>query len=165
MRIDPRHRLLDRLFVVSVALKGLSGALQLIGGAFLLFVTPREIHSWTTWLGGVLFADPTPEISPLRTWFVHLADHLDVHATVFAAVYLLLHGAIKVFLAGALWREALWAYPWMLVALVGFISYQCYEMIVDFSWLMLALTVFDVFVIALTIREWQLHRRRNRTAA
>ncbi|MGO1770143.1 MAG: DUF2127 domain-containing protein [Microbacterium sp.] len=147
---------------MSIVLKGVFGSLQIVGGIFLFFVTPAQIRSWTVWIGSVLFADPTPQVSPLRDWFLHLADHLNVHATVFAAVYLLIHGAIKVSLVWALWREAPWAYPWMLVALAGFIAYQCYEMVVDFSWLMLALTVFDLFVVVLTIREWQLHRRRSR---
>lgn len=163
MKVDPQHRLLDRVFEVSLLLKAASGVLQLIGGGALLFVTPEQIRSWTFLIGTFLFADPSPEVSPLRDWFVHLADRLDVHATVFAAVYLLVHGLVKVVLVVALWREKHWAYPWMLVALAGFIAYQCYEMVVDFSWLMLALTVFDLFVVALTAREWQLHRRRART--
>ena len=35
--------LLDRLFVVSLILKGLDGVLELVGGVLLLIVTPAQI--------------------------------------------------------------------------------------------------------------------------
>lgn len=158
MKVSPQHRVLDRVFEVSIILKGINGVLELVGGIALLFIDPVWVRTWWTGLAAHLVVGH--EHSPLWQWFVHLADALDTKATVFAAVYLLLHGIIKVVLVWALLREKLWAYPWMIVALGLFIAYQCYELAVHFSWWMLALTVFDLFIVALTLREWQLHRRR-----
>jgi uncharacterized membrane protein len=60
----------------------------------------------------------------------------------------------------ALLRNKLWAYPWLIVTLVVFIGYQLYRIaLVPTAWL-IALTVFDAFVVWLTWREWRKPRRR-----
>lgn len=152
------HKLLDRVFDVSIILKGINGVLEVLGGAALFFVSVDQIRHLLSWISAhALVAHPH---SAMAQWIEHLADRLGTDATVFAAWYLILHGIIKVVLVWALLRQKLWAYPWMLVALGLFIAYQCYELVVHFSWAMLALTVFDVFIVILTSREWQLHRRR-----
>lgn len=157
------HRLLDRVFDVSIILKGINGVLELLGGVALFFVTVDQIRHLLSWVSAhaIVFRPH----SAMAQWIEHLADRLDVDATVFAAWYLILHGVIKVVLVWALLREKLWAYPWMLITLGLFIVYQCYELMVHFSWGMLALTVFDVFIVVLTVREWQLHRQRAHAAA
>lgn len=71
---------------------------------------------------------------------------------------MLIHGLVKVVLVWAVLKNRLWAYPWLIGFLIAFILYQAYELIVNFSWVLLALTVFDVVIILLTWREYQLHR-------
>ncbi|UUT35792.1 DUF2127 domain-containing protein [Microbacterium elymi] len=68
---------------------------------------------------------------------------------------------MKVVLVVAVLRDRLWAYPWLIGFLVVFIGYQIYDMIVHFTWGMLGITVFDVFIVALTLREYRLHRARH----
>lgn len=156
------HRMLDRVFAVSIVIKGLDGAAELLGGLVLLFISPSRLREW---LGDVVsFVLVGHEQSPVFHWAMHLGDSWGARTTLFAAAYLLLHGVIKVVLVWALLKRQLWAYPWMLGALGVFIALQCYELIVRFSWWMLALTLFDVFIVFLTAREWQLHRRRASAA-
>ncbi|WP_424935727.1 MULTISPECIES: DUF2127 domain-containing protein [Bacteria] len=162
MRVNPRHRVLDRVFEVSIVLKGINGVLELVGGLALFFVDPVAVRAWLSGITAHFVIGH--EHSPVWQWFRHLADALDTKATVFAGIYLLLHGVIKVVLVWALLKEKLWAYPWMVVALAAFIGYQCYELVMHFTWGMLALTVFDLFIVGLTLREWQLHRRRRAIA-
>ncbi|MGO4678844.1 DUF2127 domain-containing protein [Microbacterium sp. 2MCAF23] len=157
------HRALDRVFAVSIVLKGLDGAAELIGGLALLFLSPARLREW---LGDVVaFVLVGHEHSPVFHWAIHLGDSWGTRTTLFAAAYLLLHGVIKVVLVWALLKQQLWAYPWMLAALAVFIALQCYELIVHFSWWMLALTLFDVFIVFLTAREWQLHLKRRAAGA
>jgi len=157
------HLALDRVFAVSIVLKGLDGVAELIGGLTLLFLSPAALREA---LGDVVsFVLVGHEHSPVFRWAMHLGDSWGTRTTLFAALYLLLHGIIKVVLVWALLRQQLWAYPWMLAALGVFIVLQCYELIVHFSWWMLALTLFDVFIVFLTAREWQLHLRRREAAA
>lgn len=153
------HRLLDRVFDISIILKGINGVLELVGGAALFFVSVDQIRQLLGWIS--VHAVVVRPRSPMAHWIEHLADRLGAEAPVFAAWYLILHGVIKVVLVWALLRQKLWAYPWMLAALGLFIAYQCYELVVHFTWGMLALTVFDVFIVVLTAREWQLHVRRR----
>ncbi|WP_291799307.1 DUF2127 domain-containing protein [Brevibacterium sp.] len=153
-----RRTLLDRLFRVGLVLKALDGVLELAGGTLLLFVSPAQIG---TFVGLItqheLSEDPHDLIAnALR----HLATGLDVSATLFAAIYLLAHGVVKVVLVWAVLRDRLWAYPWLIGFLLAFISYQVYEMTVRFSWGMLLLTLFDAVMVALTWREYRLHRQR-----
>ena len=47
----------------------------------------------------------------------------------------------------------------MIGFLVIFIAYQLYEMVVHFSVGLLLLTLFDIFIVVITVREYRLHRR------
>jgi uncharacterized membrane protein len=69
-------------------------------------------------------------------------------------------------LVTALLLNKLWAYPWMIVVLVIFIGYQLYRIALSPSAGLIALTVFDLIIVALTLREYrqQLRRRRSRPA-
>jgi len=78
----------------------------------------------------------------------------------FASLYLLTHGAVKVVLVAALLKNKLWAYPWMIAFLLLFIGYQIYRIILVPSAALAALTAFDLLVVWLTYREYQRQRYR-----
>ncbi len=159
METSRRDILLDRLFYVALILKGLDGVLELVGGVMLLVVTPDQINSFVTWITQhELSEDPNDLIANA---LVNLAGSLDVSATTFAAAYLLVHGIVKVLLVGAVLAHRLWAYPWLIAFLVVFIAYQIYQMAIGFTWGMLALTVFDVVIVALTWRENGQHKAKR----
>jgi uncharacterized membrane protein len=152
------HSLLDRTFFVSLILKGLDGILELVGGVLLLLIRPEKIDSITRLLTQrEIDQDPHDFID---THLRELTAHLDVGATAFAAVYLLLHGAIKLVLVWAVLKGHVRAYPWMIAFLVAFILYQGYEMIGHFSIGLALLTAFDMFIVYLTWREYGIKRRQ-----
>ncbi len=155
------RRFLDRFFVVSVSLKGLDGVLELLGGALLLFVTPARIVDWVRVLTQHELAEDSHDL--LANALVHAAGSLNAAGALFAAVYLLAHGAVKVVLVAAVLRNRVWAYPWMIAFMVLFVIYQVVEMVRRFTWGMFGLTVFDAVIIALTIREYRHHRTRRAT--
>jgi len=70
-------------------------------------------------------------------------------------VYLLLHGLIKIVLVAALLRNKVWAYPWMIAFLLIFIGYQLYRIVLEPTFGLSALTIFDAFIVWLTWREWR----------
>ena len=85
----------------------------------------------------------------------------------FGAAYLLLHGGVKIVLVGALLRNKLRTYPWMIAFLPAFIGYQAYRLTFAPSIGLAGLTVFDL-VTWLTWREYQKQRsvaRRRRLLA
>ena len=98
----------------------------------------------------------------LASRLLHTADGLTGSSLLFGAAYLLIHGIVKVVLVAALLRNKLWAYPWMIAVLTAFIGYQAYRIVLSPTIRLIALTVFDVAIVALTWREY---RRQGRDRA
>ena len=148
---------LDRLFEIGIILKGLNGLAELFGGLLLLFVTPADIHHLVTTLTqGELSEDPNDVVA---RYLLHTANGLTGNAVIFGAVYLLVHGAVKVVLVVALLLNKLWAYPSMIIVLLIFIGYQLYRIALNPSVGLIALTVFDALIVVLTWREYRRQRR------
>ena len=154
--------LLDRTFRISLFLKGLDGVLELIGGILLLVVTPAQISDVVRFLTQHELAQDPRDV--VANALVHLTANLSGPASLFGAVYLLLHGVVKVVLVWAVLKEKLWAYPWMIAFLLVFIVYQAYRISVSFSWGMVLLTAFDIFIVWITWREYRIRRSQGRTA-
>jgi uncharacterized membrane protein len=148
---------LDRVFEIGIIGKGLNGAAELVGGLLLLFLTPDRIHHLVASLTqGELSEDPHDFVA---THLLHTANGLTGQAVLFGAVYLMAHGTVKVVLVIALLLNKLWAYPWMIIVLVLFIGYQLYRIVLHPTAGLIALTVFDVLIVALTWREYRQQRR------
>ncbi len=156
------HPVLDTTFRVSLVVKLADGILELVGGILLLLVSPGQIGEVVRFLTQhELAEDPHDFFANL---LVHAAGSLSVSASLFGAVYLLVHGLVKVLLVAAVLSGRLWAYPWMIAFLLVFIGYQLYEMVVQFSLGLLLLTLFDIFIVVITLREYRLHREARGAA-
>jgi uncharacterized membrane protein len=152
-----RHAL-DETFRASLVLKGIDGALELIGGLLLLLVSPTTMDR----IARDLFQHELSE-DP-SDFFARHVLHVtaNLHATrTFGAVYLLAHGVAKLVMVVGLWRRQRWAYPFALIFLIAFIVYQLYRMTFAPSTGLALLTVFDVFVVLLVWRDYGEHRRRT----
>ncbi len=150
---------LDRVFEIGIIAKGLNGCVELIGGLLLLFATPEKItHLAAVLTQGELSEDPHDLIA---THLLHTANGLTGPAVLFGAVYLLAHGLVKVILVVALLLNKLWAYPWMIGVLTVFIGYQLYRIALAPTAGLVALTLFDLAIVALTWREYGVQRRRR----
>jgi uncharacterized membrane protein len=151
-QFKPRDRL-DRLFEIGIILKGLDGVLETIGGLLLLTVTSATINRLASSLTQhELSEDPHDVVASRLLGYAH---GLTGAAVTFAAVYLLLHGITKIVLVAALLRNQIWAYPWMIAFLLIFIGYQMYRIVLSPTYGMIALTIFDAFIVWLTWREWR----------
>jgi uncharacterized membrane protein len=138
---------LDRLFEIGIILKGLDGVV----------VTPGDIYHLVAVLTqGELSEDPDDVVA---RYLLHTANGLSGNAVIFAAAYLLVHGAVKVVLVIALLLNKLWAYPSMIIILLIFIGYQLYRIVLNPSAGLITLTVFDALIVALTWREYRRQRR------
>jgi len=156
-----RKDLLDRTFEVAIVLKGLDGVLEVVGGLILLVVSPETINRVVGALTQhELSQDPHDFIA---TRLLNTAHGLTKGSVLFASLYLLTHGAVKIVLVVALLKNKLWAYPWMIAFLLLFIGYQIYRIVLVPSVALAALTAFDLLVVWLTYREYQ--RQRYRLAA
>lgn len=145
-----------RLFRVGVLLKGVDGILEVLGGFLLLFVTSGSIHS-IVWMltEREISEDPTDAIASLLR---HATDALTLDTKTFASIYLVLHGAIKLFLVVSLLRELKWAFPVALWFLGIFTVYQLYRFAHTHSIALLAFSVVDLFVMWMVWREYAVRR-------
>jgi uncharacterized membrane protein len=158
-----RDQIVTGAFDIGVVLKGIDGILEIIAGFFLLIVPLHDVRRFLIWVTGKeLSEDPKDFIA---TRLVHLANTLSVKGYELTIAYLLVHGFVKVFLVYMLLKRRLWAYPTAIVIFVAFGVYQSYQFTFSHSLLLLALTVLDVFVIALTVWEYRILLRRHGAAA
>jgi uncharacterized membrane protein len=147
---------LDTTFDIALILKGLDGLLELVGAVLLLVISPDTINRLAQrLLQHELSEDPNDFV----------AHHLlrltgNLHQTqVFGALYLLTHGIVKIVIVVGLMRRQTWAYPLAFVFLGAFVVYQVYRLTYDPSIGLSLLTLFDLFIIWLTWREYQRTRR------
>lgn len=154
---------LDRAFEIGIIGKGLNGAAELIGGTLLLFSTPDKIHRLLAALTlEELSEDPHDFVA---THLLRTGTGLTGKALLFGAIYLLTHGIVKVVLVTALLLNKLWAYPWMIMVLIIFISYQLYRIALQPTAGMVALTIVDFVILVLTWREYCQQRRAQKEEA
>jgi uncharacterized membrane protein len=139
------------LFDIGLIGKAVDGMLEIIGGIALFVVKPGQIDGWLRMVTQhELSTDPNDVVANL---LLHSAQHLSSSTQTFAAFFLLWHGAVKVGLVWALFRKHLWAYPVATFAL--FLAYQIYRYTNTHSIWLVALSVLDLFVIAITWLEYK----------
>jgi uncharacterized membrane protein len=149
---------LDTVFRVSVGLKGLDAALEILGGIILLFVSPHSVTQFVRWATGHELAQDPHDL--IARHLLHSASQLSRSTTLYGAIYLLVHGVAKLVLVVLVLRDKFWAYPWLIALLLVFIGYQLYRLTYKPSVSLVLLTLFDGFVAWLTWREY---RRKTRS--
>ena len=152
----PRQKL-HRLFEIGIIIKGVDGVLEILGGVLFLFVSPRTLNSIVIFLTAHELSEDPHDL--VARWLRHAVENLSSDTKLFASVYLLIHGLIKVFLVAGLLRGKLWAYPTALGVLGTFILYQLYRFTHTHSLALLAFTVFDIVIVFLVWREYRVQRR------
>ena len=160
-RMKPPPTLLDRTFHAGITLKGLGGVLETIGGILLLFVSPASMSQTVK----LLFLQELAR-DPDSFFASHLLKESSKIANMdptFASLYLLSHGITKVALVVCLWMNKLWAYPLTIVVFAGFCVYQIHRYTHTHAISLVLLTIFDIFLIYLTWREYleQKHIREH----
>lgn len=151
-----RERRIHELFEISVLLKGAHAVIECIGGLALALTANGAIATLVARL-------TQEELQEDRADYV--ANHLLAWAQAFSietqhfyAFYLLSHGVVKLALVAGLLMRKLWAYPASLAILTLFIAYQLYRYSFTHSIGLIALTVFDLIVMALIWHEYRLLR-------
>jgi uncharacterized membrane protein len=157
--IKQKPDLTDRAFKIGLFFKGFDGLIECISGVFLLLVKPEQVSSWAKNLtDGELSRDPNDFVA---SHILKSAHDLNRASLLFAALYLLSHGIVKLVLVVEVLRNHLWAYAALIVVTALFVIYQVYRMIDSFSVGLLLLTIFDLAIIYLTQKEYKRHKERH----
>ena len=158
----------DRLFRIAVILKGIDGGVQLLGGLLLIVVPPAAITGLANAvITRDLVGDPNGSLAHhLQTAAGNFVGGGEGGTRLFAIIYLLAHGVIKLGLMWALLRKVLVAFPIGVVVLAGFVVYEIWRAVHTHSIALPIFAALDVVIIVLVIREYlKLRRERARDAA
>ena len=138
--------------------KAVFAVLEVIAGALFYFASHNAITGFILRLTkDEITEDPRDLIA---RFLINSSQQLFVSTQHFIAVYLLLHGVVKLVLIVALLKDKLWAYPVSLGAFGLFAAYQIYQLSLARSPWLAVLTVFDLIIIWLVWREYRFIRRR-----
>lgn len=153
------ERVIHRLFVASLWLKGALALIEILGGIAAYFVTQSYLVGLANAITqGELKEDPHDLVAG---YLLHAAQSLSVSTQHFVAVYLFGHGAIKLWLIVGLLRRRLWYYPTAMIIFGLFIAYQLYRFYFTHSAWLVAVTFVDAIVIALAWHEYRYIKRRE----
>lgn len=162
----PSEKAREVLFRAGVMLKGLDAILEIAGGIAVLLVSPGLLVRWV----GILTQHKLP-VDPhdvVAHYLREAASRFSVSGEHFLALYLLVHGIVKIFVVVALLKNKIWAYPVAIGVFGGFIVYQLYRFTVGGSAGLIVLSAFDLIVIWLIWMEYRArkpHPRQVRAAA
>jgi uncharacterized membrane protein len=144
--------------MISILLKGINGALEILGGILLLIISGQTIINFVEVATFVEIITEGEVIQVPKNiasnFLLNLAYSVALNKY-FTIIFLLSHGIIKLFLIICLLKKKLWSYPLAIFVFVLFIVYQTYQYYLSPSYLMILLNIFDVFVIALTYIEYR----------
>jgi uncharacterized membrane protein len=155
--------LLHRSFQIGITIKGIDGVFEAIGGILLWFVKPAALNSFVrTICLHELSRDPHDFIA---AQVMHMSERLAAADPLFASLYLLSHGIVKIALVVAMWFNQLWAYSATIVVFGAFTAYEFYRFIHRHSNVLGVLSVLDAVVVLLTWREYLRQRAEHQAHA
>ncbi|MGO2644903.1 MAG: DUF2127 domain-containing protein [Lactococcus cremoris] len=148
-KVKNKEELLDVSFNAMLLGKSIFAFVEFLSGLLLIFIPLDLIKSTIQHLAASI------AFAPLSSMITNAGERLTSDATLFAVIYLLLHGALKLVTLALLWRKILCSYPLSIVLLVGFITYQMFEFFNHGAISILVLCVVDLVMIALTLLEYR----------
>ena len=153
---------LHLVFEVSLWFKAVFAFSEIVAGVAAYFVPRQMVLTLVLWVTRKEFVEDPHDL--VANFLLHTVQHLSVGTQEFAAVYLLGHGVIKLWLIVGLLRERLWYYPVSLVVFGAFVVYQLYRYTFTHSIWLLLITALDVVIIALTWHEYRYLRNKRSVA-
>ncbi|HEY1614137.1 MAG TPA: DUF2127 domain-containing protein [Rhizomicrobium sp.] len=156
MGMTQRTGFLRLAYVAAIAVKGLDGAAETVAGMLVAVLGTASLSDY-------LLRTTAPELDlHPASRAIHLVRHgaqtLSQSHGGFIAVWLLIHGVLKLVLAVELLRGKSWIFPVASAILAAFIAYMTWRLTHHWSLWLLAFALFDVFTLALVLHEWYTRR-------
>ncbi len=144
---------LHRIFEAGLLFKAVEAVLELIGGLGLYLVPAAGFVKFAGWLTHAELVEDPHDI--VANFLLTLTRGLSIETTHFYAFYMASHAVLKLAIVIALWARIRWAYPAAVVVFAAFIAYQIHRFALTHSPMMIVLSVLDLVVIWLTLREYR----------
>jgi len=155
------ERRIHQFFQISVLLKGAHALIECGGGIALAIVSTSAIANLVNEFTQEELIEDSNDF--VATHLLAWAKNFSVQEKHFYAFYLMGHGVVKLLLVVGLLKGKLWSYPASLIVLGLFVLYQLYRFSYTHGVGLIALTAFDILVMALIWHEYGLVRRHLRT--
>jgi uncharacterized membrane protein len=144
-------------YIVTIAVKGLDGALETVLGLVIWLTGPQRVYAFV-----LHFSAPELLEEPGNHRFAQLLQHsasllADSSAGLIVTIvaYLLIHGILKLILSVTLLRGGgRWIYPLATVILLGFIGFMSWHLAQHWSNWVLGFALFDLLTLVLVLNEW-----------
>ncbi len=147
------YRILHKVFLVGLLLKGANALLELVSGLVLLLLPVATLQK-----AADVVVRPLLQVLPEGPWHARL-EHWTASITpggaLFAAWYFLSHAFVKLLVVICLIKGWVWAYPLSIAVFLGFMVFQTYEFFHNHALMYMLLNIMDVFLILLTLNEWR----------
>ena len=148
-------------FQLTLVAKAAFAALEMLGG-IATYLVPQDFLMRTIEriTRNELLEDPRDFVARhLWEW----VQGFSVSSRHFAALYLLSHGIVKLWLVVGLLRQKVAYYPIAIAVFSAFVAYQVYRYQLTHSISLVIITAIDMVVIALTWHEYRVVRQGDRT--
>ncbi len=148
-----------KFFEIGIFVKGFNGVWETVSGILVLSISKLTLSHWLSVLAEEeLLEDPN---DPFIHFVTHSLENFSHNTQIFAALYILGHGILNIFLAVQLYKEKKWAYKVAAIAMLVFMIYQVYRISIHHSLILTAITIFDVFFVIITWHEYRYHSGRH----
>ena len=150
------RRLIHKIFHITLLVKAFDGILEFLSGFFLFFISSAGLVNLIQKIfQHELTQDPTDILANSLLNFFHTS----VNAKLFAAVYLFVHGFVKLWVVYGLWSRNTKTYPIAGVVLALLIAYQLSKVFATNSLILTLLTILDIFIFVLMVIDYK--NKRN----
>lgn len=151
--------LLHSAYLVTIFVKGFDGALEFLLGSIIFLFGPDRLYTFVISVTAPeLYENPD---SRAMRMIQQGAAHLASGPARFIITYLLVHGALKLWIAVTLLRGGgRWIFPVAALILTGFILFMGHRLTQHWSGWLLGFALFDAFTLALVINEWRQPARK-----
>jgi uncharacterized membrane protein len=152
-------RFLRASFRTGITIKGIDGILEAVGGVLLWFIKPEQLGSTLQEIfEHELLRDPHDF---LARHLLHTSEKLAQSDPLFASLFLLSHGLVKVVLAVLLWMNKLWAYPLAIFVFTAFTVFGGYRYMHTHATLLIVIAVFDMIIVVLAWEEYRAEKAKR----
>jgi uncharacterized membrane protein len=148
-----KYNIIDIGFHAGLFIKAINALIEFVCGFLFMILSHDKLKHLIELIAlPELSEDPTDII---MNYFITFGQNFSMSSQHSAAIYLLLHGIVKLVVIWLLLKKKLWAYPLSMGLFGLLISYELYSYLQSHSILMLLAIALDIVVIFMIILEYK----------
>ena len=148
-----KENIIDIGFYGGLFIKAVNALIEFVGGILMITLNHERLNRLIK-----IVALPELREDPkdfLMNYLITIGRNLSIGSQHSIAVYMLLHGTIKLAVIWLLWKKKIWAYLPAVAVFVLFMIYEIYSYMHSNSVLMLLIIIIDAAIIAMIILEYR----------